>query len=516
MLWSCIHLPHAPLEALLPLPADWLADGVMVVEKPGAAAPVVVAASAAAQARGVRPGQGAALAAALAPGVRACPRQPQREAALIEHLALALSRYTPQVVLEPDGVLLELRSSLRLFGGLRRLLPALAGSTLETAGGVGEPRLGLAPTPLAASLLARLAPAPASPWPAGTVHTRRLPAWLGPLPALAALEVLVHLGRLDAPQARSLSELLEGSGCTTLAAVRQLPRAGLSRRAGRALLAALDTAWGEAPDPQRPYLPPPGWQGELELLHRADDAAMLVFAVQRLLQPLAAWLARQWLAATCLALHLRHESSTRSDRPAQPDTVLRVELAQPSRDPAQWLAVLRERLQRLPLPAPVYHLRLVLDTVQTHAGTQAQWLPDAQAQAEGWARLLDRLRARLGDGAVQRLALQADHRPERAVNILPAGAAPGPALPPPPPPAPARPGWLLDPPQALHSLGEQPRHGGPLKLLSGPERIEAGWFDGALAVRDYFIAEGTDHRLRWIYREAGPAGPAWFLHGWFA
>ena len=54
----------------------------------------------------------------------------------------------------------------------------------------------------------------------------------------------------------------------------------------------------------------------------------------------------------------------------------------------------------------------------------------------------------------------------------------------------------------MHAVDAQPLHGGKLTLLSGPERIEAGWFDGALAVRDYFVAVGPDHRLRWIYREA--------------
>ena len=38
---------------------------------------------------------------------------------------------------------------------------------------------------------------------------------------------------------------------------------------------------------------------------------MLVFATQRLVQPLAGWLAQQWLAATRLTLVLRHETSVR-------------------------------------------------------------------------------------------------------------------------------------------------------------------------------------------------------------
>jgi protein ImuB len=35
--------------------------------------------------------------------------------------------------------------------------------------------------------------------------------------------------------------------------------------------------------------------------------------------------------------------------------------------------------------------------------------------------------------------------------------------------------------------------------------------------RDYHVAEGADHRLRWIFRAREPGGEmAWYLHGLFA
>ena len=89
--------------------------------------------------------------------------------------------------------------------------------------------------------------------------------------------------------------------------MRALPRAGLQKRGGGALLRALDRAYGDAPDPQRWFDPPERFAMALELMHRADDAAQLVFAAQRLVQALAGWLSRQWLAASRLRLNLRHE-----------------------------------------------------------------------------------------------------------------------------------------------------------------------------------------------------------------
>ena len=112
----------------------------------------------------------------------------------------------------------------------------------------------------------------------------------------------------------------------------------------------------------------------------------------------------------------------------------------------------------------------------------------------------------------------------KAAASLPASSRPaaqqGAAAPPPPVAAPLRPTWLLDPPEPLASDAYgRPLHRGPLQLCSRAERIEAGWFDGALARRDYHVALGSDRRLRWIFRErraGAPAGEAgWFLHGWF-
>jgi protein ImuB len=57
-----------------------------------------------------------------------------------------------------------------------------------------------------------------------------------------------------------------------------------------------------------------------------------------------------------------------------------------------------------------------------------------------------------------------------------------------------------------------------LKLLAGPERIEAGWWDDALAVRDYFIACNEANLLLWVYRERQGVEveePGWFLQGFF-
>ena len=76
--------------------------------------------------------------------------------------------------------------------------------------------------------------------------------------------------------------------------------------------------------------------------------------------------------------------------------------------------------------------------------------------------------------------------------------------------------WLLAQPLALVVRQHRPFYGSPLRLLSGPERIEAGWWDGALVLRDYFVAQGEEGACYWIYRERDASSARWFLHGLFA
>jgi protein ImuB len=293
----------------------------------------------------------------------------------------------------------------------------------------------------------------------------------------------------------------------------------LQRRGGAALLALLDRAYGDAPDPQVWFEPPREFVQSLELMQRADDTGMLDGAALRLVQALAGWLAQQWLAAAAFSLWLQHETRGRH---AQTPTRLRVELGQPSRDAAQLMLLLRERLSRCTLPAPVYGLRLQLDETVALAGhaaalpfgsdrSGARW-HDARQDEERFLALLDRLSARLGPQHVQRWACRADHRPEQAAQARPAAETPTRAIDVPPHP---RPTWLLPEPLRLAEHEGRPLHGGPLQLHGGPERIEAGWFDGAPVCRDYHVASGADHRLRWVFRELRGTQSGWFLHGLF-
>lgn len=91
---------------------------------------------------------------------------------------------------------------------------------------------------------------------------------------------------------------------------------------------------------------------------------------------------------------------------------------------------------------------------------------------------------------------------------LPPGSSPPNAAPGPEPvPHARRPLWLLPQPVPLRQ---------PLRqILSGPERIESGWWDGGDVRRDYYVVRCASGQRAWAFLPAG-AAEGWMLHGWFA
>jgi protein ImuB len=495
MLWIALHLPLLSLEAFsATLNHEQRAAPLALVADHRIGAVNVAAAE-----RGLRPGLKRATALALAGDLLLGQADAARDAQALQAVAHAALAFTPMVVLASGhSVLLEVQSSLRYFGGpapLRQRLQA----ALQPLG--HRVQLASAPTALGAALLARWRDDLAwgehsSSLPAMQELLDRAPVWLlGP--------------------GREHWEVLQGMGLHTLADLRSLPRAGLVRRFGATLLAELDAARGDRPDLRKPIVAPAVFDSRLELFARADSTSQVLHGANLLLARLLAWAQARQSRVTAFTLRMDHDSR-HGDRT---HTELTVELAEPVADASHLQALLREHLARCTLPAPTLELHLHCHQIVIRAAPNGELFPSRQGEREGLTRLLERLRARLGDSQVQRLQPLADHRPEHASRLV-AGGLPGSAA---SVPAEAstlplhRPAWLLASPLALAERQALPLlDGRPLQLVSGPERIEAGWWDGSeLASRDYFIAQAGDGALVWIYRTRLATPDGWFLQGRF-
>jgi protein ImuB len=506
MPWIALHLPLLSLEAFAAtLPGEQALQPLALVD-----ALKISSVNAAAAALGVRPGHKRATALALAPDILLGQADARRDAQALQAVVHAALAFTPAVSVQPredtspDTVLLEVGSTLRYFGGLAKLLQRLLGSIVPLGHRV---QVATAPTPLGAALLAR-------------VHRH-----LQCDDASALREALDAAPVCLLGPGREHWDALEGMGLNTLADLRRLPRAGIARRFGQTLLAELDAAFGDRPDPRRPVELPTQFEARLELFARADTTAQVLHGAGVLLGRFVAWLSARHAMARSLTLAMRHEPRWRHDAQVPGQTTLALALAEPSRDPAHLQGLLRERLAHLQLPAPTLELGLRSGEVVQRPAPNGELFPTPTGEHEGLVRLVERLQARLGPQQVLRLRRVHDHRPERASEAEPADlAAPrraAPAATPHGAPAPfaMQPVWLLSSPEPLAEVDLRPLlDGRPLHLLSGPERIESGWWDQGLVERDYFIAQASDQALVWIYRTRLPVeeGSGWFLQGRFA
>lgn len=422
-----------------------------------------------------------AAASALAPQLNHRPRDPGVETAALAALAMWAAQFTPVVSLEPPaGLLLEVEGSLRLLGGLDKVLQSIERG-LQDMG--YSTVIACASTATAAWLLAR----------GGGSRVAIERSALEPV--IAALPVSV----LDCEA--SARNTLAAIGAKRIGDLLRLPRDGLARRFGPRLLDTLDRALGKLPEARRSFTPPERFDVKLELAAEVTNSEALLFAAKRQLTQLAGFLAARNAGIQRYTFTLLHE--------AQSATVTEIGLVAPTRDLRHLITLTRERLAALTLRAPVRALQLTAGDIFTLAAENYSLFQDSPHARGEWQQLVERLRARLGQDAVHGISARPDHRPEHAWYATQPGTK-NMAI-----ETRLRPLWLLEPPQPLKTSASKPYyHDAALALIAGPERIESGWWDGADARRDYFVAQTPACATLWIYRERREPY-AWYLHGIF-
>lgn len=468
---------------------------------------------------------------------------------------------------------MELSQSLRLFGGLAVLQERIH----EEAPQLGVQALAWSSNSLAALALSRSAQSgrrlgtgrhggihfgggglsPGANGQAGTEGWQApLSEQLDPLP--------LHTLRAAHPHLPILARL----GCSTLGHLRALPRGGLRRRFDRELLQALDRAYGLQPETHAWHTLPDTFATRLDLMARVAQAPALLFGARRLLLALCAWLSARHEGVTACRLRWTHDAPRHHDT-GPGELVLRT--AQPTRDLEHLSRLLAEHLSHLRLRAPVDTLELASLETQPLPDSCASLLPGGVPAREGESLglVMERIAARLGAQRVLRPQPQADHRLEWMTHwqaatggssARPRAADPGRGLP--------QPCFVLPQPLRLPMQGAHPVYHGALRFLTGPHRVEAGWWDRtsdeaadtsvpareeALAylspapawparsngatdsdtvaqgpsprpvvpgtrhvARDYWVALSEQAGVLWVFQERQPEADAWYLHGIFA
>ena len=571
--WLCLRIPELALQALRPqmlAPPD--REQALRLESSGQAkvtgqanateqawvvlrkvdSSQIIAVDSQAVALGIGCNHTLAQARAITPKLGVIVRQAMREDALLEDLACVAYQFSHQVVLGKDcagnaSVTLEIAASLNLFGGFTALLNALK-PLLATL--MLRLQFGIAPNPDGARVLAQSA---------AVGHVRRARKWPQSLNRIA----LIH-----SALAPDTTAALASMGVHNFAALFALPMSGLRKRFGAVCvqyLTALQQTNAAAKFQAGQYWrPPQQFQRQLDFGFSAESVALLAFPIKRLLRELALYLQACDAAVQEITLTLLHQS--------KPATKLVINMLSVTRDALIFENLVGTKLENLslaegvvgiclsapkltpgtahtpdlfsatagaslPLPRLLERLQNKLgkdfstdsfanaNSLPTHAFANANSLPThafANANKANKSNSPDVFsrQKKLDVAAVQTLHWQHEHRPELASRMQPLNAQalmtkPGKsvavldetqAMPP-------RPFWLITPEVIVANA---------FAILSGPERIESGWWDSAQlgdVRRDYYVAQLHSGTRIWIYQQRpnskSAAAVIWYLHGYF-
>lgn len=429
----------------------------------------VIKASPSATASGVLPGMTLSLALTLCPDLKTVVANPKKQRRLLYQLAHWAYQYSHQVAIRNSGLCLEIARSERLFGDPKSIQSQLRQACQKA----GRPvRIAFGHTPEMADLFLKqhLCPEPADFM--HTVMNSPLDATLMPSDQLKRLR---HMGF------RTLGDYFK-----TTARARQ-------KRITETLYRTLEAVSGRHMSALKWFEPAPYFQHSLEFLRGLETQDMLRFPMHRLIQEAQQWLRQRQAATDVLQWSFQLEQGTTLKQP------VRFNQPQWQADPlfdASWLS-----LSSLTLKDAVIAVSLdIRDLVEATPERRDLFLKHSDTDRH---RLLDRLRARLGDQAITTPCRLKDPRPEKANRCLTEQHAPHT-----PPTLPPRPIWLVEP---AILLGNSPEIAGH-RLLQGPERIESGWWDAEPVCRQYWVS-WCDQRLGWIYHDQHHK--SWWLAGWF-
>jgi protein ImuB len=421
-------------------------------------------------------------------------------AAVLQRLCLHAQTFTSLVSVEPpNALLLEIKGSLKLFGTLERLHADIDACWRRLA---LQAYSAAAPSTLAALWLARSG--------ARTGNTADgPPAVIDDLATLSGrlAELPIACTAWDSERLQTLQAL----GVTRMGELLRLPRAGLARRLGVAMVRDLDIALGRQFAPRRTFVPRARFRARCDFEEEIENVAYLEKALEPLIACCAQFLRERQAGVQALRLKLKHRTGTA--------TCMHAGLAGITGERRRLTDVLGQKLGRLELRASVKGMELISGSLQPLSAASL----DVFAGSAGTGgrdtapQLVERLRARLGEDAVYGVASIPEHRPEAAwrrvheLSLATAsrmgekitGLGAGDGMP--------RPVWLLDAPLPL---------GSDWVLEQGPERIESGWWDGRGVARDYYVARRTVGTRRsqgpklWVFQER--RSKRWYVHGVFA
>jgi nucleotidyltransferase/DNA polymerase involved in DNA repair len=368
---AAVVIPAFDLRAALRLRPGLQTKPVALAPLPGTE-PLVGSVTAAAEAKGVRPGMRLGEALAMCPELELAEHDPATVEQSWEEILRRLEDAGFQVEpVEPGTVYFETKGVERLYGGLE---PALK-RALAAVGTVWDPRAGAAERRFAALAAANVA----RPGQALIVSDDRTRTFLAPLP----LTLL--------PLERERYAQLEELGVKTIGQLAGLPGGAVAERLGPAGRRAWSLARGEQDGRVAPRRPVSALHETLEFPEAVGNDLTLRRGLGVLVDRLLARPERAGRPPRKVALWARLVGGASWRRT--------VTLREPSADPARLRTALASKLAEL--PAPALKLRLEVCELAEHTGEQLELVAAEGEVMKGKLREgLRQVRAAVGAGGV--------------------------------------------------------------------------------------------------------------------
>jgi protein ImuB len=422
-----------------------------------------------------------------------------------------------------QGLLLEVHGSLRLFGGLQQLMRQLwsrlyiFNNTTSQSGKLLEPdqteQTNL-PFKVGSASTAWLAWCMAKSQPHNQYHgftVEKGSPHLQPCEQQALKDLPLYALDLS----KSDRQLMMQCGFETLGDLMKQARDELARRFGLNLLHQFDLLSGTEAFAAAAHPELETYEDQEEMPFHATDQNRIEKVIFQLLCRLQTKLVQRKQKAERLDFQFVQAHNV---IPMQTISARGLQNAQ------DWALLVQYQLGRMKFHDDVRWIKLRCDQLTPAFDHNGTWLPDPNTDKKQWIELCDKLKARLGDDAVKQAYTVPDPRPELSFEyrmLNPTGKnqtgivnthmrLPKSAI---------RPLWLLPTPERLR--GRAPCWDGiaEWRLLSGPERIDFGWWGKQACQRDYYRALNREMTQAWLFCEEefhqGRTFTYWYIHGYF-
>ncbi len=518
--YLALFFPRWPIQHLRRLHPDTQKQPVALFERSQYGSHLRVC-SGEANTLGVRSGMSVAEAKAVAPQLLLYEQNVAECRTALEELCLWTTRFSPLAALESEGphapisqtLLLDITGCENVFDGEEALLD-LAMRSLKKIG--YKVRAAIAPTLGAAWALSHY----------------------GPIASIASHEFKETLSSLPLASLRLSNQILADFrplGLNRIDDILRQPRASLPSRFGKELIVRIDQLFGALPEPLVPLRPAPEFRVARAFEYPVRSSEVLFKILEQLIERLSkelkiaqrgarhieCWLYHELSVPVCAEIALHRCSYSRRHL----WQLLRTRLEDLFRIPAQ--SGMR-KFRRKSLHAKndvLIEVDECIEAIAIHV-TASESLTEQQLPLFECAKdndssgelglLLDRLVTRLGPSVVSRVQIEDDPLPERAFRlitldqkILPhTNAKKDEALRPLrllPQPLPAQVDW----PNSFSC--EDGYH--TINRVTGPERIESGWWRDRAQRRDYYIIEVESSARYWLFEDL--IENRWFVHGSF-